>query len=39
MSFSYNGRKVNNFIEITLTFSVFFLNVCNKYATLSNNMQ
>lgn len=26
MSFSYNGRKVNNFIEITLTYRDIFLN-------------
>lgn len=39
MSFSYNERKVNNFIETTLTISVFFLNICNKYATFSNNIQ
>lgn len=37
MSFSYNGRKVNNFIEITLSFSGFFLNVCKKYTATSNN--
>ena len=37
MSFSYNECKVNNFIETTLTISVF--NICNKYATFSNNIQ
>lgn len=37
MSLLHNGRKVNNFIEITLTFSGFFLNVCKKYTATSNN--
>lgn len=37
MSLLHNGRKVNIFIEITLTFSGFFLNVCKKYTATSNN--